>query len=351
MNAQARRAARALSSLSLVSLLVACGPAEKSGGSGSSAPAASGAGSAKPAASGAPAASASPAASGAASAAPAASAAASPPKPEDFGPDITKDAVEAINANFAYDTNQPLAAIDGKIATAWSAPPTGAWLEVGLYPGTRVDGIEIDGARADKNANGEERWDIGGVIKKVKVEWDGGSAELTFDRAKDKGVRKKLPIGVNARKLRLSFLEVDKGSKSGDVDVDELKIFGATSGLKAPDKAGLTSLCKAEAVAVRFKDGAVYGGEWTPPKDTPERGIHWDFANTKSRVDDGEWHSLGLKYVDNASVGTDGTKLTADVRAVGKVFRFKVQGETFEGEIDGAKVPGKCGVTMTGKAD
>lgn len=350
MNASTTRAVRSVSSLSLLCLLLGCGPSEQAGGSGSSAPAASGAGSAKPAANASAAASAKPATSSAVSATPSATSAVAAPKPEDFGPDVTKDAVEAINASFAYDTNQPNAAIDGKIATAWSAPPSGAWLEVGLYPGTRVDGIELDGARADKNSNGEERWDTGGVIKKVKVEWDGGSAELTFDRAKDKGVRKKLPIGATTRKLRLSILEVDKGSKSDDIDVDELKIFGATTGLKAPEKAGLTSLCKADAVAVRFKDGAVYGGEWSPAKDAPEKAIHWDFAMTKSRVDDGEWHTLGLKYVDNTSVGDDGAKVPPDQRAVGKIFRFRVQGETFEGEMNGAKSTGKCGVTMTGKS-
>lgn len=289
--------------------------------------------------------------SGAASGAPAASAsAAAPPKPESFGPNVTKEVIEAVNASDAYDTNVPAFAVDGKPATSWSARPSGAWFEVGLLPGTRVDGIELAGQRTGKNSKGDERWDVNGVMKKISVEWDGGKAELSFDRATDKGVRKKLGIGAVTRKLRISVLEVDKGSQSDDVDIDELAIFGTKGATKAPDKEGLTSLCKADAVAVRFKDGAVYGGEWMPEKETPERAIRWDFTPTSVRVDDGEWHTLGLKYVDNASVDDSGARVPADVKALGRIFRFRLDGQSFEAEIGGKPAAGKCGVTMTGAA-
>jgi hypothetical protein len=323
-----------------------CGP---SGGGASSSAAASGApasSAAKSTSSAASSASAAAAGSAAASAAPAAA----PPKPEAFGPNVTKEVVESVNASNGFDTNQPAFSIDGKPATSWSSPPEGAWIEYALYPGTRVDGIELAGQRTGKTSNGEERWDINGVIKQLKVEWDGGQGELSFDRASDKGVRKKLPIGATTRKLRLSVVAFDKGAKSADIDIDELNIFGAAGSLKAPDKTGLTSLCKAESVAVRFKDGAVYGGEWLPPRDSAERAIHWDFTPTKSRVDDGEWHTLGLKYVEDSTVLPDGTKAYAsDLKAVGKIARYRVAGDTFEGELDGKKFAGKCGVTMTGQ--
>ena len=327
-------------------LIVACGP---SGGGSSGSSAASGApASAAAKSSSSAAASAAPKAS--ASAAASAATTAAPPKPEAFGPDVTKEVVEAVNASNGFDSNQPGFAVDGKPATSWSSPPEGAWIEFALYPGTRVDGIELAGQRTGKTSNGEERWEINGVMKQLKVEWDGGQAELGFDRATDKGVRKKLPIGATTRKLRISVVAFDKGSKSGDIDIDELAIFGAAGSLKAPDKTGLTSLCKADSVAVRFKDGAVYGGEWLPPRDSGERAIHWDFTPTKSRVDDGEWHTLGLKYAEDSTVLPDGTKAYAsETKAVRKIARYRVAGDTFEGELDGQKLTGKCGVTMTGQ--
>ncbi len=335
--------------LPFLSLVLASACNSPSGGDSSATAAASG----KPDSS-APKPSASASGSSAAAAAPAGSSAApaaAPPKPESFGPNVTKEVVEAVMASDAYDTNLPAYALDGKPTTSWSSKPDGAWLEVGLYPGAKVDGIELAGQRTGKTAGGDERWDANGVLKKIKVEWDGGSAELGFDRATDKGVRKRLGIGAPTRKIRITVLESDKGSKSGDIDIDELSIFGTAGATKAPDKTGLTSLCKADAVAVRFKDGALFGGEFMPPVDSPLRAVKWDFPGTSVRVDDGEWHLLGLKYNDNASVNDlNGEKIPADVKALGKIFRFRVSGETFEAEIEGKPVPGKCGVTMTGKS-
>jgi hypothetical protein len=329
-------------------LVVAASLAMSCGGDAGGADSAKPNDSAKPSAKSAAQPSGKPSASGAPATSASGAPASAPPTPESFGPNVTKDVIEAVNASDAYDTNTPAFAVDGKPTTSWSARPTGAWFEVGLLPGTRVDGIELGGQRTGKNSKGAERWDVNGVMKKVAVEWDGGKGELTFDRATDKGVRKKLGIGAVTRKLRISVLEVDKGTESDDVDIDELAIFGTKGPTKAPDKTGLTSLCKADAVAVRFKDGAVYGGEWMPSKDTPERAIRWDFTPTSVRVDDGEWHTLGLKYVDNASVDESGTRVPGDVKALGRIFRFRLSGETFESEIEGKPASGKCGVTMTG---
>ena len=263
-----------------------------------------------------------------------------------FGPDIAKTAVEAINASAAFEFNQPQHALDGKPTTSWSAPSSGKpWLEVSLLPGTKVDGIELGGQRTDKTGT-DERWDANGVLKRVRVVWDGGEGELTFARATDKGVRKRLGIGAVTRRVRIEVLEAEPGTKSSDIDVDELGIFGTAPAASPADPKGQGGLCKADRLAVRFKDGAVYGGEWTAKpadddlaaKDNPWR---WTFHEIKPRVDDGEWHTLGVRYVEEKEEGPDGEKVVKTKNA-GKIFRFRVGPDGFEVDQDGVKATGKC---------
>lgn len=275
-----------------------------------------------------------------------ASAAAAPIDTASFGPDISKTAVEAINASAAFESNQPQHALDGKPTTSWSAPSTEKpWLEISLLPGTKVDGIELGGQRTDKTGT-EERWNANGVIKRARVVWDGGQGELAFARATDKGVRKRLGIGQVTRRVRIEVLEVEPGTKSADIDVDELGIFGAAPEIKPADPKGLTDLCKAGRLAVRFKDGAVYGGEWTvKPADgdlaAKENPWRWTFWEIKPRVDDGEWHTLGVRYVEEKEEGPDGEKVVKTKNA-GKIFRFRVGPDGFEADEDGVKAKGKC---------
>jgi hypothetical protein len=264
---------------------------------------------------------------------------ASPPAVTAFGPDITKSAVEAINASHGYEFNQPHYALDGKSTTSWSAPgDSKPWLEVTLLPGTKVDGIELSGQRTGKSG-ALERWTANAVMKRVRVVWDGGEGELTFARATDKGVRKKLPIGAATRKLRLEVLEADLGEKSNDIDIDELGIFGAAPESKPRDPKGLNGLCRAARVIVRFDGGTVVGGDWTD-EDNPE--WRWTFFPISMRVDDGEWHTLGVRYAEDAERLEDGQKVLKTAN-VGKLFRFRVSPEGFEVERDGIKGTGKCG--------
>jgi hypothetical protein len=264
-----------LRSLVLLGTVVACSSGD--GSANSAKPAAT---SATPGASASPKASSSAAASAQPSVASASAASRpAPPSPESFGPNVTKEVVEAVNASNAYDTNTPAFAIDGKPATAWSAPPAGAWLEVGLFPGTKVDGIELGGQRVGKNSTGDERWDVNGVMKKIQVTWDGGEGLLTFDRATDKGVRKKLGIGAMTRKIRITVLEVDKGSKSEDVDIDELAIFGT----KARSKRRISPASRASARRTRWLCASRTGPSTGVSGRLPKRAESGLFAGTSRR--------------------------------------------------------------------
>jgi F5/8 type C domain-containing protein len=280
-----------------------------------------------------------------ASAAPKASAA-----PATFGPDIAKVAIEAVNASTGYDRNQPQYALDGKMDTAWAAPGAGKpWLEIALLPGTKVDGIELAGQREATKT--KDYWTKDAVIKRAVVKWDGGEAEVTFARATDKGQKKKVPIGVVTRHVRIEILETEPGEQSGDIDVDEIGIFGTAPTTNEPDAKGVTSLCRVHfsgpfgpAMSVRFSKGGVVGGEWTDSVDQNAQDVEpwrWTFFPIPVRVDDGEWHTLGVRYAEDSETLDDGTK-NVKTRNAGKLLRFKVSGSTFEGDQDGTKASGKC---------
>ncbi len=259
------------------------------------------------------------------------------PAPTAFGPDISKAAVEAVNANTAYDTNQPQYALDGKPVTAWSAPADSRpWLEISLLPGTKVDGIEIAGQRADTKT--KNYWTRDSVIKRARIVWDGGEGEVTFARAIDKGVKKRLPIGAVTRRVRIEIVETERGEQSNDIDIDEIGIFGAGPASSPPDPKGLTGLCRAGRTAVRFNRGTVVGGEWT---DGPDAAWRWTFFPITVRVDDNEWHTLGVRYAEDTEMLDDGSK-NVKSRNAGKLFRFRATADGFEADQNGEQGTGKC---------
>ena len=268
-----------------------------------------------------------------------------PPAVGAFGPDISRTAVEGVNASAAYEHNQPHYALDGKPDTAWSAPGEAKpWLEISLLPGTRVDGIELAGQREATKA--KDYWTGDSVIKRARVVWDGGEAEVGFARATDKGLRKKVAIGAVTRRVRLEILEIERGDKSADVDIDELGLFGTAPATAAPDAQGLTGLCRAGHLRVRFKGGAVVGGEWVDPPGgvEPLDGtplFRWLFFPIAVRADDGEWHTLGVRYAEESEMLDDGTK-SVTARSVGKLLRFRAGSDGFEADQDGVKASGKC---------
>ncbi len=263
------------------------------------------------------------------------------PKPAStvFGPDIRKTAIEGVNGNTGYLTNQPQHAIDGNLATAWAASAaTHPWLEVAFLPGTTVDGIEMAGQRGDSAV--KNYWTGDSVITRARILWDGGEGELEFNASKDKGVKKKLAIGAITRRVRIEVLSTHPGSQSDDINIDELRIFGTAPTSPAPDPKGLTGVCRAGRAALRFNRGAFVGGEWV---DGPESSWLWTFSPISARVDDNDWHTLGIRYLENATIHGDGT-VTIHSRNTGKFIRFRASAEGFETDEEGAKNSGKCTV-------
>ena len=59
----------------------------------------------------------------------------------------------------------------------------------------------------------------------MRVSWDGGEKEITFDRATDRGKRKRVEIGATTRSLRITAVEVDRG-RFADLCLDEVAILG-----------------------------------------------------------------------------------------------------------------------------
>lgn len=336
------------SALALALLAAACGSEKKKQADSSGSAKAAGASAAAPA-------SAAPSASASAAAPPASagSVAAKPaPAPESFGPEITTVAVEAVNASGAYKSNQAVNAVDGK-PNSWSAEWTkGLFLEVGLWPGTQVDGIEMAGQRTTKNDKGKEHWVADAVIKRAHVTWDGGEGDLVFSREKDRGVRKKLPIGQKTRFIRIEIAEIEKGEDSSDVDIDELGIFGKAPTPPAADPKAFTGLCTTPDQMLRFKAGALFGGspvkKIIPGAPPPEASIPITFLPTTARVDDGEWHRLGIKYDEVTDYDFALGKMAVQDRALLKgqadQFRITEGGAAFETRSgpNGTPVAGKC---------
>jgi hypothetical protein len=62
----------------------------------------------------------------------------------------------------------------------------------------------------------------------MHVTWDGGSADVQFDRAADRGVKKKVPIGAVTTFVRFTAAAVDRG-KYADLCLDDAIVFGSCS--------------------------------------------------------------------------------------------------------------------------
>ncbi|MBI4699781.1 MAG: hypothetical protein HY744_01220 [Deltaproteobacteria bacterium] len=78
---------------------------------------------------------------------------------------------------------------------------------------------EIRGDRGDM-------WELSHVVTKMRVEWDGGSEVVTFERPRDRGVRKRVAIPAATKKLRFTIERVSKGAGGNNACLDGFKIFG-----------------------------------------------------------------------------------------------------------------------------
>lgn len=257
--------------------------------------------------------------------------AAAPPYDGPIGPEITAKVVESINASTAYPANRPEMAIDGKPLTSWSGAGGRPWLELGLVPGTRVDAVELSGGRTDKYFS-LDRWTGNGVIAAAEIIWDSGKGTVSFDRATDRGVRKKVPVGAITRTIRIQVLDVAAGTQHSDADIDELKLFGSVTEPSTPPAAGFAGRCQAGKAALDFRNGRLVGGAWRLADDKV-----FEFLPGQWRTDDGEWHSISVKY--------EREKLRDDLwgfEAAGTIVRYKLNGQQLDVTVNGAPEAGSC---------
>lgn len=163
--------------------------------------------------------------------APAASSPAPPPSPSAAAPveNVTRLCKRAVRASSERAEHPAAHAFDGIPATAWTeADPgdgAGSWLEIELRPGTWVSAVEVGGGWSATTASGLDLWAHNTTFRRMRVSWDGGERELTFDRATDRGKRKRISIEAPLRTLRITALEVDRG-RWRDLCLDEVEIWG-----------------------------------------------------------------------------------------------------------------------------
>jgi len=120
-------------------------------------------------------------------------------------------------------------AFDGVPATAWTegapGPGAGEWVEAELRPGTFVSAVEVSGGWALRTGAGVDLWTHNSTFRRMRVSWDGGEREVTFDRKNDRGRRKRVEVGAVTRTLRITALEVDRG-RFADLCLDDVAIYG-----------------------------------------------------------------------------------------------------------------------------
>jgi hypothetical protein len=171
-----------------------------------------------------------------------ASAAAAPSaKPQGPPIDVTLTCVASAQASSEQKSHPAAHAFDEDMQTAWndSAPDgTGQWVEARLRQGTFVDHVEVGGGWSTKTADGQDLWPLNSSFKTMKVTWDGGSADVQFNRATDRGVKKEVKIGAVTSFVRFTATAVDKG-KSADLCLDDAIVIGSC----ASDCDGAANAC------------------------------------------------------------------------------------------------------------
>jgi serine/threonine protein kinase len=146
--------------------------------------------------------------------------------------DVTRLCVTGLRASSELEAHPARHAFDGVPTTAWSegTPGDGAgeWIEAELRDGTWVSEIEVSGGWSTTTAAGIDLWLHNSTIRSMRVSWDGGERLVSFDRQTDRGKRKRVAIGANTRRVRITALEVDRG-RFRDLCLDEVQILGRCS--------------------------------------------------------------------------------------------------------------------------
>jgi hypothetical protein len=143
--------------------------------------------------------------------------------------DITRLCRSVVRASSERAAHPALHAFDGIPATAWTEADdgngTGQWVEAELVPGTWVSSVEVSGGWSAKTASGVDLWEHNTTFRRMRVSWDGGEQELTFERARDRGKRRRVVVEAPTRSIRITALEVDRG-RFHDLCLDEVVIHG-----------------------------------------------------------------------------------------------------------------------------
>ncbi|MBI4700142.1 MAG: SUMF1/EgtB/PvdO family nonheme iron enzyme [Deltaproteobacteria bacterium] len=138
-------------------------------------------------------------------------------------PDQTLRALKGARASSQLSSNPPDRAFDKDEQTAWCegkpGDGTGEWIEAEIEPGFTVSAVEVTGGWAFNSptaarirGDSGDMWELSHVVSKLRVEWDGGSDVVTFERASDRGVHKRVAIGKATGKVRFVIERVSKGA-------------------------------------------------------------------------------------------------------------------------------------------
>jgi hypothetical protein len=138
--------------------------------------------------------------------------------------------VSSIEASSSLEDHSASMAFDGLRRTAWTesvkGDGTGQWLEAKLRPGTWVSEVRVSGGWSSRvESHSVDLWKHNNTFRKMRVSWKGGEALVPFDRNKDRGVTKRVPVGATIPSIRLTAVEVDHG-RFNDLCLDEVVIRG-----------------------------------------------------------------------------------------------------------------------------
>lgn len=137
--------------------------------------------------------------------------------------------VSEARASSAQPTHPASHVFDGSTATAWNeASPgdgTGQWVEARFPAGTHLDHVEVGGGWSHTTGAGEDLWTLNNSFRVMRVSWDGGSREISFDRQSDRDRQKRVDIGASVTFVRFEARAVDHG-RFADLCLDEATFFG-----------------------------------------------------------------------------------------------------------------------------
>jgi predicted Ser/Thr protein kinase len=144
--------------------------------------------------------------------------------------DITRLCVSETRASSHLKDHPASLAFDGLSRTAWTESAkgdgTGAWVEARFRPGTWVSDVRVRGGWASRvQPHGVDLWEHNNSFRKMRVSWQGGEANATFDRKQDRGVAKRVRVDADTPAIRFTAVEVDRG-RFDDLCLDEIVIRG-----------------------------------------------------------------------------------------------------------------------------